>query len=531
MTSRTDQPPAWPLTWPPTRRLHVLAAILISLALVGTLAATLPLAREATRGAPLLVPAYAAAIFVLEAITAALLFALFYVQRFRPLLVLASGYLFAALVVPFWALSFPGAFEAFGLDVGLQATAAISALRRLGFALFLLAYALAPWRETTGRSAGLAVLGSVALVAAGAGLAMALILANRERLPVFMLDARNVADLWRYVPPASLGLYALGIGVLLWRRRTRLDVWVGLTLFSLAIETLLISYIGGASRLSVGWWAGRLYGLAAAGIVLLALLAQTMTVHARLARTLAAERRARQDRLVAMEALSASLAHEINQPLASMVTNADAARRWLARREPRLDKAQDALERIVADGHRANKVVTGIRTMFMKGAQERTRLDLNALAGEAVRAASAEARFERIPMELRLDPQLPAIDANGVQLYQVLCNLIENAIDAIRAAGDRPRLVTVATARGAHGEVELSVADSGTGIDPSVAPRIFEPFVSTKPGGMGMGLMFCRSIIEAHGGRLWATPNLPRGTVFHFSLPAIMLHAAEGVEP
>ena len=521
--TRAPQPPVLP---PPASRLPLLAAALVSLSLLAAFALTLPFAREPTQDTQALLPAYAAAICVLEIITAALLFALFHVQRLKPLLVLASGYLFAALMVPAWAFTFPGVFEASGIDFGLQATAAIALIRRLGFALLLLAYALAPWREIAGGSTRLAILASAMLVVAVAGLTAGLVLLHHDRLPAFMLDARNVADLWRYAPPLFLALYLATMAVLLARRRSQLDVWVGLVLFSLVIEILLISYVGGAIRLSVGWWTGRLYGLAAASIVLFALLSQTAAVHARLARTLAAERRARQDRLTAMEALSASIAHEINQPLASMVTNADAARRWLSRDEPRLDKAGEALSRIVEDGHRANKVVTAIRTMFVKGAQERTRLDLNALVVEAARTAGAEARFDNIPIETRLDPRLPPITGNAVQMHQVLCNLIENAIDAVRAAGDRQRRVVIATGPGEFDEVHLSVADSGPGIDPAVADRIFEPFVSTKPGGMGMGLMFCRTIVEAHGGRMWVSPNVPRGSVFHFTLPAAMVRHA-----
>ncbi len=333
-----------------------------------------------------------------------------------------------------------------------------------------------------------------------------------------MRDDRNVNDVWRYVPMVALALYMLDMGVLAVRRRTPLDIWVCLVLFSLVIELLLISYLGGAIRLSVGWWAGRLYGLAAASIVLLVLLSETTAVYARLARIVAAERRARQNRLTAMEALSASIAHEINQPLASMITNADAALRWLAKDEPRIDKVDDALRRIVVDGHRANKVVAGIRTMFMKGAQERVELDLNALVQDAVRTAAAEARFEGISIETELDQELPPIIGNAVQLHQVLCNLIENGIDAIKAVGDQQRRLIIRTQSQPFGEVQVAVADSGTGIAAEVRDRIFDPFVSTKPGGMGMGLMFCRSITEAHlAGACGHRRNAPRGAVFHFS--------------
>jgi len=513
------------ITAPGGNRTQLLVAVATSLVLVVVLTVTLPIARRPTLGTEVLLPGYAAAIFVLELVTSALLFALYKVQRSRALLYLASGYLFSALMVPGWALTFPGVFaalgDAFG-DFGLQTTAAIAAVRRVGFPLFVLAYALAPTAPASGRPARGTILRSVLVVCGLAGLATGGILANPQALPAFMRDGQVVSDLWQIIPLVAMALYVFALGVLLVRRRAQLDIWVCLVLFSLIIELLLISYIGGARRLSVGWWAGRLYGLLAASIVLLVLLFETTAVYARLSRIIATERRARHNRLTAMEALSASIAHEINQPLASMVTNADAALRWLAKDQPRTDKANDALHRIVADGHRANKVVTGIRTMFMKGTQERTPLSLNALVADAVRAASGEARFEGIRIETEQDPQVPQVIGNAVQLHQVLCNLIENGIDAIKAEGGRQRELILRTGRTETGDVLVSVADTGTGIAPEVADRLFDPFVSSKPGGMGMGLMFCRSIIEAHGGRVWAAPNSPRGAIFHFSLPDAM---------
>ncbi|MBB3769897.1 signal transduction histidine kinase [Angulomicrobium tetraedrale] len=498
-------------------------AILLSLVLVSGFVATMPFARAPLAHSELLLPAYASATGLLEGITAALLFSLYTVQRNRALLFLAAGYLFSALIVPSWLLSFPGLFPDFGFEFGLQTTAAIATVRRIGFTLFVLAYALAPARGIPRGTTRGSLMGAIAAVAGMVGLLTFAIFASRETLPAFMLDGRHVGRLWSYVPPIALALYGLDMAILLRRRRSQLDLWVVLVLFSLMVELLLISYLGGAIRLSVGWWAGRLYGLVAASIVLLALLAETTLVYARLARTVAAERRVRQNRLTAMEALSASIAHEINQPLASMVTNADAALRWLAKAEPRLDKAGDALRRIVEDGHRANAVVTGIRTMFTTGTQERAELDLNALVEGAVQSASTEAMHGFIEIRTDLAPSPLTVVGNTVQLHHVLRNLIENAIDSVRIGGEWPRRVIVRTRLEAAGEVHVSVADNGTGIASDIVERLFDPFVSTKPGGMGMGLMFCRAVVEAHGGRVWASPNQPRGAVFHFSLPAAMV--------
>lgn len=512
---------------PPLTKRQLLVAVGLSLCLVAAFAVTMPFARHPTQNTEVILPAYAAATFVLEITTSVLLFALFNARRSYSLVFLASGYLFSALTVPAWALSFPGVFTTLGVDLGLQATAAIAAVRRLAFPLFILAYALAPKDGLKSGASRRAVATTVLMVCAGAALLVGLIILHRDELPALMLDERRINWLWRYVPLLASALYVLDAALLLTRRRSSLDIWICIVLFSLIIELLLISYLGGGIRFSIGWWAGRLYGLAAASIVLLVLLSETTGVYARLAEIVATERRARQNRLTAMEALSATIAHEVNQPLASMITNADAALRWLGKEEPRIDKVDEALRRIVADGHRASKVVAGIRTMFMKGTQERSRVDLNALVQEAVHTASSEARYAGIAMKADLDPALPPVIGNSVQLYQVLCNLIENGIDAIKAAGERQRQLVIRTRRQGDDEVQVSVEDNGTGVRQDVVERIFDPFFSTKTGGMGMGLMFCRAIIEAHGGRLWVSQNLPRGAVFHFSLPAAILHAME----
>lgn len=507
-----------PLASPPTRYQLRLAASLSAL-LVGALLMTAPYARHPTVNTEALLPAYAAAVLVVELLTSALLMALFYVQRSRAMLLLALGYLFSGVMAVPWALTFPGVFDALMLDGALQSTASIAAIRRLNFPLFVIAYAVLPDREFPLGSARRIILCSIAGVLATVALGTWLIISNDDALPQFMIDARNVSSLWSFVPAVAVALYCLGLTALGLRRRSMLDIWLMVVLFTLLIEILLISYISGATRLSVGWWAGRLYGLISASLVLLVLLSEATTVHARLARSVLAERRARQNRLTAMEALSASIAHEVNQPLASMVTNASAGLRWLERDHPHVDEAKAALGRIVTEGHRASKVVTSIRTMFLKGAQERVPVDLNSLINAVLTQCRDEARLGRISVSTQLDSDLPSVIGNPVQLRQVLTNLVDNAVDAMRGT-TRPRLLRVNSQRHEFGEVLVAIADSGTGLAATDKDRIFDPFFTTKPDGMGMGLMFCRTAVEAHGGRLWASDNSPRGAVFQFSLPA-----------
>jgi len=512
------------LTTSPPSRSQGRLAVCVLLVLVSALLVTAPFARVPLTNTEVLLPAYAAAAFVNEVITSALLLALYSVQRSQAVLVLSIGYLFSGLMVVPWALTFPGVFASLGLlDAGLQSTASIAALRRLGFPLFVLAYALLKDADPSIRNSHSSVrgivLGSIAgVITIACGLTW-LIVTRDDALPRFMSDARNVSELWRYVPATAVFLYLTGLIVLWTRRRSVLDLWLMVVLCTLLIEIILLSYLSAGLRLSVGWWAGRLFGFASASVVLLVLLSETATLYARLARAVSAERRAREARLTSMEALSASIAHEVNQPLASMVTNADAGLRWLGRQRPDLNEARAALSRIVSDGHRAGRVIEGIGTMFRKGAQERISVNMNHLIDEALRRCQGEVQLGHVSIQAEFDEQLPLVTGSPVQLQQVISNLVANAIDAMTAVTDRERVLRVKSALQESGSILVSVEDSGTGLDPKFKERIFEPFFTTRSGGMGMGLMFCQSVIEAHGGRLWVTDNEPHGAVFRFTLP------------
>jgi len=507
-----------PLASPPTGYQLRLSGGLAAL-LVVALVATVPYARQQINGTEVLLPAYATAVFVIELVTSALLLALFYVQRSRGMLLLAMGYLLSAAMVVPWALTFPGVFDPLMFDDIMQSTASIAAIRRLSFPLFVLAYAVLPDRTFPLRSRGRIIPFCVVSVLTFVAVATWLMVSNDAALPQFMIDARNISGMWHFVPASAVTLYCLGLMVLGLRHRTMLDIWLMVVLFTLLIEILLLSYISAGIRLSVGWWAGRLYGLASASIVLLVLLSEATTVQARLALSVAAERRGRQNRLTAMEALSASVAHEVNQPLATMVTNASAGLRWLDHNPPHVGEAKSAFGRIVAEGHRASKVVTSIRTMFMMGAQERVPLDLNRLIEAVVTQYQDDARLGFLTVSTELASDLPPVLGNPTQLRHVIANLVDNAVDAMRGTA-RPRLLCVASRRHEFGEILVAIADSGAGLSAADKDRIFDPFFTTKPDGMGMGLMFCRTTVEAHGGRLWGSDNSPRGAIFQFTLPA-----------
>jgi len=224
-------------------------------------------------------------------------------------------------------------------------------------------------------------------------------------------------------------------------------------------------------------------------------------------------------RVMTMGELAASIAHEVNQPLAAIVTNGNACLRWLAGESPNLDEARETARHIVRDGNRAGDVIGRIRTLLRKTGTEKELLDMNQVIREVVALAEDEVRRNGVALRTELAGDLPLILGDRVELQQVVLNLIMNAIEAMSAIGDRPRDLVIRTQRGEVDQVRVTVQDSGIGLDPQCMGRIFDAFYTTKSQGMGMGLAISRSIIAAHGGRLWAVPNDGPGMTFEFALP------------
>ncbi len=227
----------------------------------------------------------------------------------------------------------------------------------------------------------------------------------------------------------------------------------------------------------------------------------------------------RMTRLTTMHAVAASIAHEVNQPLAAIVANGNAAMRFLAFETPNLDDARKAVNSIVADGHRASEVIESIRAMFKTVDQEQTPLDINKLVQDVLTLMDVRARGVSVQTELNAKP--PGVIGNRVQLQQVILNLVVNALDAMNSGTHRPKVLRLRSETHNPDGVLLSVEDSGTGIDPNHVDRIFDAFFTTKSQGMGIGLSLCRSIIESHRGRLWVFSSNDHGSVFNVLLPAI----------
>ncbi len=224
-------------------------------------------------------------------------------------------------------------------------------------------------------------------------------------------------------------------------------------------------------------------------------------------------------RVTTMGELTASLAHEINQPIAAAVTDANACLRWLSRAQPVVDEAREAAMRMTKDCQRAADIISRVRLLFRKGAAQREPVDVNEVIEEMMVLLRGEAGRYSIPIHAELASGLPKVKADRVQLQQVFMNLMLNGIDAMKDNGAAGQL-TITSRRGAAGQVLFSVADTGVGLPAEQADQIFNAFFTTKRDGTGLGLPISRSIIESHGGRLWAAGNSGRGATFHFTLPS-----------
>lgn len=228
---------------------------------------------------------------------------------------------------------------------------------------------------------------------------------------------------------------------------------------------------------------------------------------------------ARVTRINALGTLAASISHEVNQPLAAVVTNADACAMWLGSDPPNVEEARAAVDSIAREGTRASDIVRRIRGMFTKSAPEGTAVQVNELIREASALMQAEISRNQIALDIQTTSDLPPAIGDRVQLQQVIVNLILNGIEAMSSVTGRPRGLIMRSELLNPAELLIAVRDSGTGIEPKDQKRIFDAFFTTKSEGMGMGLAICQSIIESHGGRLWATPNSDHGATLQFTLP------------
>jgi signal transduction histidine kinase len=315
---------------------------------------------------------------------------------------------------------------------------------------------------------------------------------------------------------ASLNAVALG---LLWvRRRSVLDLWLMVMCCAWLAETVVTASVTG--RFTFGYYASRLYAFVAVFSVLLVLLSETMTLYSNLVYSTLRRRSSQEGRKIAMDAMAASIAHEVTQPIAAMTNNSHAALILLAGTPPNIEEARAALDAIVSDGDRASAVIGSLRAMFKRETNQRSSINVNQLVLEVLKLVDADLRSRQVTVSTEMRDGLPRILGDRAQLQQVFLNLFMNAIEAMRTVPDDVRMLRIRTDFiQEHSGLMITVEDSGTGIASGDKARILEPFYSTKATGTGIGLAICQSIVESHGGHIRVSDNHPRGAVFHVALP------------
>ena len=485
------------------------------------------------------IPAYETALFVEDAITAALLFAQFAILRLPSLLLLGAGYLFTGLIVIPHMLVFPGLFTPTGLlGAGPSSAAWLYVAWHVGFPLAVIVYAFMNDEQPLAMTPSTAWSAIIVSIAATLALVLAftwLSTSGATLLPQVIAGDRRTSS-FPYIS-GSVWLLAVIALVLLWwrRRRTVIELWLVVVLFAWVGE-IALSVVLAPVRFSVGFYAGRLYGVIAASIVLIVLLSQTTALYARIARAIATERRVRERRLSEMEAMLShlsrvsdlghvvtSLIHEVNQPLAAIGNYLSALQRLATMGDQ--EKVVTTIEKTLGQSERAREIIRRLREFVAKREIDRRPEPFAPTVEDAIAVAQAATGRTGVEIETALEPPAAMVVIDRIQIQQVLVNLIRNASEAMAESESPRRHLTIASRPLGPEKLEISIADTGPGLPPALREKLFQPFVTTKATGMGVGLSICRFIIEAHGGRLQVADNAGRGTVFSFTLPLALVAA------
>jgi signal transduction histidine kinase len=469
-------------------------------------------------------PAIESMVFVNDLITAILLFAHYSITPSRAILALASGYLYTALIVIPHILTFPGAFTPTGLlGAGPQTSAWLYYFWGAGPPVGAIIYACLRSRDdealdsiqTSTRSA---IGWSVAFVVCLTLAIVWITTLENQILPTIVSSGDHYVNAVAYVAsPFAIFIMTIAIGLLWAGRRSVLDYWLMLAIFALILQHIYGGFLA-TGRYTLGFYASRGFTLVTSLVVLGLLLKETANLYGRFARSNLLLERERNSKLMDLEIMSASIVHEISQPLGAISLNSETAILLLNKSPPNSDEVRDLLGRIGQDCTRVTSTVRDMRKLFKREPSSAALCDVNHLIREALAAERRELNSRNIQVQEELDDDIPPLKIDAHQFQHVFLNLIANAADAMSSVTDRPRILRVASQLKESNAI-LSVRDTGTGIGTEEMDKIFEPMFTTKASGMGMGLWICRAIVESYGGQLKAWSRINDGSIFQITLP------------
>ena len=506
------------------------AAFAVSTFLLIAFAIAIPFARFSLPQLTIYIPLVATIMFLSDLITASLLFVQFSIARSRTLLLLANGYLFTSLVVAVYGLVRAGPFNPIGLlGAGPQTPPWLYLVWHGGLPTSVIVYALLAGKEYATPSVArdwvhtfiFASITCTVLIVCGLTW---FVTRFHHVLPILMTSAGR-ASAFSHLGTGAILIVSSGALVLQWRRRRRsvLDLWLSVVTLGWLLGSIMLIAIG--ARYDVAWYAAPGFSVVSAIPVLIVLLSQSLMLNALTDFTERERFRqlesdlAHMTRLSVMGELTASLAHEITQPIAAARNNARAAMHFLDKNPPDLVEIREAVASIVGDADRAGDIIDRIRDHIKKAPPRKCRFDLNEAINEVILLAQSAITTNGVSVRTHLAEALAPIEGDRVQLQQVVLNLILNAVEAMSTVEVGSRELSISTEQSEAGGVLVSVRDSGPGIDPDHYDDVFQAFYTTKSSGVGMGLSISRSIIDVHGGRLWADINASGGAVLRFSLP------------
>ena len=522
----SDAPDFSIATVPPTARQRQLSIIVAAIVLAATGVIT---AFGATQLQQIdgFIPAINFVIFVSDLFTAALLLSQASIIGSHRLLVLASGYLFSALMVVSHALTFPGAFAPSGLlGGGLQTTPWLFIFWHLGFPVSVIGYACLKDEKRAIRPS--TIYWSAALVVLLAFLLTWIVTVHHGILPPLFVDRRTLTSLGNRVTGIDFLTSLLALALLWRRRKSVLDLWLTVAVVALVAELWVTTFVIG-SRYSLGFYANRLLSVTVSVVVLIVLLTEAAVLYARLYNAIALLQRERDNRLMSIDAATASIAHEISQPLGAITLNISSASHLLKKTPPDLEEVNACLTAMAGESEHANEIVRSIRTLFKTTAHQMTLIEFNRLVQQVLRMVENDLHVQGVTVSTEFQEDLPQIRGDPTLLQQVILNLVKNAIEAMVASRTAIKILRLVTAQDRNSVVSLSVQDSGPGITPENATHVFDPFFTTKSSGTGLGLSISRKIIQDHGGDLRLTKTGSNGCTFEITLPSVATSDSDGL--